>query len=56
MADSQSVCFGIEPTLWTFDQMLLPFQVLGSGICCPVSLGPFSVERPGLSKSKLLYD
>jgi hypothetical protein len=24
---------------WTFDQMLLPFQVFGSGICCPVSVG-----------------
>jgi hypothetical protein len=38
---SQSVCLGVEPTLWTFDQILLPFQEIGSGICCPVS-----VERP----------
>jgi hypothetical protein len=37
---SQSVCLGVEPTLWTFDQILLPFQELGSGICCPVSVGP----------------
>jgi hypothetical protein len=27
--DSQSVCLGVEPTLWTFDQILLPFQVFG---------------------------
>jgi hypothetical protein len=40
-ADSQSVCLGFEPTLWTFHQILLPFQELESGICCPVS-----VERP----------
>jgi hypothetical protein len=25
-ADSQSVCLGVEPTLWTFDQILLPIQ------------------------------
>jgi hypothetical protein len=25
-ADSQSVCLGVEPTLWTFDQILLPFH------------------------------
>jgi hypothetical protein len=25
--------------LWTFDQILLPFQEFGSGICCPVSVG-----------------
>jgi hypothetical protein len=36
---SQSVCLGVEPTLWTFDQILLPFQVFGSGICCFVSVG-----------------
>jgi hypothetical protein len=35
-ADSQSVCLGVEPTLWAFDQVLLPFQEFGSGICCPV--------------------
>jgi hypothetical protein len=33
------VCLGIEPTLWTFDQILLPFQDFGSGICCLVSVG-----------------
>jgi hypothetical protein len=38
---SQSVCLGVEPTLWTFDQVLLPFQETWSGICCLVS-----VERP----------
>jgi hypothetical protein len=38
-ADSQSVCLGFEPTLWTFDQILLPFQEFGSGICCPASVG-----------------
>jgi hypothetical protein len=39
-ADSQSVlCLGVEPTLWTFDQILLPFQEFGSGICCLVSVG-----------------
>jgi hypothetical protein len=37
-ADRQSVCLGVEPTLWPFDQLLLPFQVFGSGICCPVSV------------------
>jgi hypothetical protein len=40
-ADSQSVCLGVEPTLWTFDQTLLPFQELESVICWPVS-----VRRP----------
>jgi hypothetical protein len=34
---SQSVCLGVEPTLWTFDQILLPFQVFE--ICCLVSVG-----------------
>jgi hypothetical protein len=29
---------GAEPTLWTFDQILLPFQGFGSGICSPVSV------------------
>jgi hypothetical protein len=38
-ADSQSVCLGVEPTLWTLHQILLPFQEFGSGICCPVSVG-----------------
>jgi hypothetical protein len=33
---NQSVCLGVEPTLWTFDQILLPFQEFGSRICCPV--------------------
>jgi hypothetical protein len=36
---SHSVSLGAEPTLWTFDQILLPFQEFGSGICCPVSVG-----------------
>jgi hypothetical protein len=36
---SQWVFLGVEPTLWAFDQILLPFQVIGSGICCPVSVG-----------------
>jgi hypothetical protein len=36
---SQSVCLGVEPTLWTFDQILLPFQEFGTVICCPVSVG-----------------
>jgi hypothetical protein len=36
---SQSVCLGVEIILWTFDQILLPFQESGSGICCPVSVG-----------------
>jgi hypothetical protein len=38
-ADSHSVCLGVEPTLWTFDQILLPVQVFGSEICCLVSVG-----------------
>jgi hypothetical protein len=37
-ADSQSVCLGVKPTLWMFDQILLPFQKFGSGICCPMSV------------------
>jgi hypothetical protein len=36
---SQSVCLGVEPTLWTFDQILLPFQEFGPEICCLVSVG-----------------
>jgi hypothetical protein len=46
---SQSACLGIEPTLWTFEQIMLPFQVFGSGICCPVSVGALSDERTALS-------
>jgi hypothetical protein len=38
-ADSQSVCLGVEPSLWTFDQILLHFQEFRSGICCLVSVG-----------------
>jgi hypothetical protein len=34
-----TVSLGVEPTLWTFDQILLIFQVFGSGICCNVSVG-----------------
>jgi hypothetical protein len=39
MADSQSVCLGVKPILWTFDQILLLFQVFGSEMCCLVSVG-----------------
>jgi hypothetical protein len=35
---SQSVCLDVEPTLWTFDQILLPFQEFGSGIFCLLSV------------------
>jgi hypothetical protein len=28
-AASQSVCLGVKPTWWTFDQILLPFKSLG---------------------------
>jgi hypothetical protein len=50
LAVSQSVCLGVEPTLWTFGQILLPFQELASGICCPLSAGgALSEERPCLS-------
>jgi hypothetical protein len=38
-ADSQSVCLGVEPTSSTFDQILLPFQQFGCGMCCLVSVG-----------------
>jgi hypothetical protein len=38
-ADSQSVCFGVELTLWTSDKILLPFQVFRCGIFCLVSVG-----------------
>jgi hypothetical protein len=41
-----TVCLGVEPTLWTFAQILLPFQEVGSGICCPASVGsPLLRER-----------
>jgi hypothetical protein len=36
---SQSVCLCVEPTLWTIDHIMLPFQVFGSEMCCPVSVG-----------------
>jgi hypothetical protein len=36
---SRSVCLVFEPTLWTFDQILVPFQEFGSGICRLVSVG-----------------
>jgi hypothetical protein len=36
---SRSVCLGVEPTLWTFDQILLPSQLFGSEICCLVCVG-----------------
>jgi hypothetical protein len=36
---SQSVCVGVEPTLWTFDHILLSFQEFGSGNWCSVSMG-----------------
>jgi hypothetical protein len=50
---SQSVCLGVEPTLWTFDQILLPFQEFGSGICCPVCGVPsLTVGRVCLCKSQ----
>jgi hypothetical protein len=49
----QSVRLGVEPILWTFDQILLPFQEFRSGICCPVSGGALSDER---SDSESLYD
>jgi hypothetical protein len=35
----QSVSLGVEPTLWTFHEILLPFQEFVSGICCPFSVG-----------------
>jgi hypothetical protein len=44
-ADSQSVSLGVEPTLWTFDHILLSLQEFGSGICCPVSVGAPSLTR-----------
>jgi hypothetical protein len=36
---SELVCLRVEPTLWTFDLILLLFQEFGSGICFPVSVG-----------------
>jgi hypothetical protein len=38
---SRSVCLGVEPTLWTFDQILLPVPWLLSESC-----GLFSVGHP----------
>jgi hypothetical protein len=34
-----TVCLDVGPTWWTFNQILLPFQVFGSEICCLVSVG-----------------
>jgi hypothetical protein len=48
MASIQSVCLGVEPTLWTFDQILLSFQEFLK--CVVLSLwGALSDERAGLS-------
>jgi hypothetical protein len=30
---------GVAPTLWTFDQIMFPFQEFGPVICCPPSVG-----------------
>jgi hypothetical protein len=45
---SQSVSLGVEPTLWTFDHILLPFQEFGSVIVVLSLWGSLSDERPGL--------
>jgi membrane-associated PAP2 superfamily phosphatase len=48
-----TVYLGVEPTLWTFDQILFPFQELGSGMCCAALWGALSDEKPGLSFVRL---
>jgi hypothetical protein len=45
---SQSVCLGVEPTSWTFDQILLPFQEFGLEFVVLSLWGALSDERPGL--------
>jgi hypothetical protein len=46
---SHSVCLGVEPTLWTFDQILLLFKCLGLEFVVLSLWGALSDERPGLS-------
>jgi hypothetical protein len=50
----QSVCLDVEPALWTFDEILLPFQEFGSGICCPLCGGP-SLTRGHTSRSRSYF-
>jgi hypothetical protein len=60
MANSQSVSMScVEPSLWTFEQTLLPFQEFGSAICCPVcvvqtGLGAPSVKLPVCARALVL--
>jgi hypothetical protein len=46
---SKSVCLGVEPTLWTFHQILLSFQCLGLKFVVLSLWRALSDERPGLS-------
>jgi hypothetical protein len=48
-AVSQSLRLGIEPTLWTFNQILLPLLELGLEFVVLSLWGALSDERPGLS-------
>jgi hypothetical protein len=52
----QSACLGVKPTLWTIDQILLPFQEFESGICCPVSVGRPLWRRLCVSCNVLVTD
>jgi hypothetical protein len=52
---SQSVCLGVEPTLWTFDQILFPFKTLGLEFVVLSLWDGLSDERPGLFFVKCLY-
>jgi hypothetical protein len=45
LTGSQSVCLGVEPTLWTFDQILLRFQCLGLKFVVSSLWGTLSDER-----------
>jgi hypothetical protein len=46
---SQSICLGVEPTLWTFDQILLLFKCFGLKFVVLSLWGALSDDRPGLS-------
>jgi hypothetical protein len=45
---NQSICLGVELNLWTFDQILLPFQELCLKFVVLSLWGTLSDERPGL--------
>jgi hypothetical protein len=48
-ADSQSVCLGVEPTLWTFARYCFLFKSLGLEFAVLSLWGALSDDRQGLS-------